>query len=322
MALGVLVSGSRGGAAMLLAGVTAAGMLAFAASASRRRVAAPVLVAVALCALVFAVLPSRARERLRTATGASYRLDVWREGLRLAATSPLVGTGLGSFHDALPRVKRVHGVQRIEHAENEYVEVLADTGVAGLGLALAGAGLLFARSGAAVRRSPPVTRGLAMGALAGLTALAVHSLVDFDLRIPSNAALAAVLAAAAAGAVGVRSQPLPRRGSFAAGGVALLLLVRLSTLPPPASAEARERVREAALSGTGDALPLRLERAEASLLRALSRRPGEAETWLQLAAVRTVRGDASAAALARHAASLDPQQPDLGGESHKLGLRR
>jgi O-antigen ligase len=322
MALGVLVSGSRGGAAMLLAGAAAAAALTLGSSASRRRLVAPAAVVIVLGALVLAVLPPTARERLRTATGASFRVGVWQDSLRLAGTSPLVGTGLGSFHDALPRVKLIHGLQRIEHAENEYVEVLADMGVLGLGLALAAAGGLFIRSAAGVRRSPPVTRGLAVGGLAGLVALAVHSLVDFDLRIPSNAALAAVLAAAGAGAAGTRPQPLARPGAIAGALGALLLLAGLSTLPPPFSPVARERVREAALSAGGDALALRLERAEAGLRRSLLRRPAEAEIWLQLAAVQTMRGDASAAGLARHALSLDPRRPDLAGKAERLGLRR
>jgi O-antigen ligase len=318
MALSVLVSGSRGGGAALLAGLLAVAVLAVGSSSPWRRLAAPAVVSVALAGLVLAVLPDEAHQRLRTASGASFRIGVWRDTLRLAAWSPLVGTGLGSFHDALPRAKRVNELQRVEHAENDYLETLAETGTLGLGLAAAGVGLFFARGGRALRRSPPITRGLAIGALAGLTALAVHSALDFNLRVPSNAALAAVLVAAAAAATGIRPRPLSPRASLVGGVVAVLLLVALRALPESPSATARQRVREAALASTPEALGLRLERAEAGLRQALAWRPGQAEAWLQLAAVRAVRGDApSAAALARYAMSLDPR-PDLRAQAEAL----
>ena len=55
-----------------------------------------------------------------------------------------------------------------------------------------------------------------------------------------------------------------------------------------------------------------LERAEASLAAGLRLRPADAESWLMLAGVRAARGDeVSAAALARHAVSLDPQRANL-----------
>ncbi len=136
----------------------------------------------------------------------------------------MLGHGLGAFHDAYPRFKRGHGVVRVEHAENDYVETLAETGGLGLGLALAGLALVLAAAARGVARGPDRTvRGIGAGALAALAALAVHSAVDFNLRIPSNAALAALAAAAAAGAAGVRSRPLSRAGALGLAAVALAL---------------------------------------------------------------------------------------------------
>jgi cytochrome c-type biogenesis protein CcmH/NrfG len=162
-------------------------------------------------------------------------------------------------------------------------------------------------------------RGLATGGLSGLAALAVHSALDFNLRIPSNAALAAVLAATAASVISTRPQPVSPRVAWAAAALALLLLAALYWLPAAPDAAARQRVREAALAASPDALALRLERAEAGLRHALARRPGNAEAWLQLAAVRSAAGDAtSAAALARYAMTLDPQRPDLRARAEAL----
>jgi O-antigen ligase len=317
MALSVLVSSSRGGAAGLLGGAIAFAGLAFGSTPSRRRLLVPAMVAIAIVAVVIVVLPEQARQRLRNATGASFRIGVWRETLHLAAGSPLLGSGLGSFHDAFPRVKAANGEQRIEHAENEYVELLAETGLLGFGFAAAAAGLLVARILFERRQGATATHGLAAGALSALAALAVHNALDFDLRIPSNAALAALAAALGAGAL--RLRPLSTRAAIAAGVVALALLVAVNRLPPSPSTVARERVREAGASPTSEVLALRLDRADAALRIALRRRPAEAEAWLQLAAVNAVRGDAAtAAALASHALSLDPQRGDLGAQARAL----
>jgi hypothetical protein len=249
---------------------------------------------------------------MRSLSGASLRLDTWRDGLRLALASPVVGSGLGSFHDAYPRFKRGHGELRVEHAENDYVETLAETGLVGLGLVLAGGALLLTRSLRGGSRVGGVVRGVGMGALAGLVALAVHSAVDFNLRIPSNAALAAVLAAAAAGAAGVRPRPLSRPAAAGLGLLVLVLLVVVVRLPTEPWLVAREEARLAGTATTPESRALRLERAEVALGRLLRRRPAHAETWLMLAGVRAARADpVSAASLADHAVALDPERTAL-----------
>jgi hypothetical protein len=278
------------------------------------------VLAAVLGSILVAVAPPEARDRIRSSSGASFRLDTWRDTLRLAATSPLLGHGLGSFHDAYPRFKRGHGILRVEHAENDYLETLAESGGAGLALALGGAVLLLA---AAARRrgdAPDRTvRGIGTGALAALAALAVHSAVDFNLRIPSNAALAALAGAAAAGAAGVRPRPLSRAGALALAAAAVALLAAVLTQRDRPWLAARQEVALAASAGSPDVRRLRLERAESALARGLARRPAQAESWLLLAGVRAALGDAAGgAALARQAAWLDPGRPGLAEAAGRL----
>ncbi|HYN01800.1 MAG TPA: O-antigen ligase family protein, partial [Vicinamibacteria bacterium] len=128
MALAGFASLSRGGAAALVAGAACLAALRFSRGGSPRRRSGllPSLVLVAvLGSILVALVPPEAHERLRTLSGASFRLDTWRDSLRLAASSPVVGQGLGAFHDAYPRFKRGHGIVRVEHAENDYLETLA-----------------------------------------------------------------------------------------------------------------------------------------------------------------------------------------------------
>ena len=266
-------------------------------------------------------MPPEVHERLRTLSGASFRLDTWRDSLRLAASSPVLGHGLGAFHDAYPRFKRGHGIVRVEHAENDYLETLAETGAAGLAFSVAGLALLLAAARRGAATGPDrLVRGIGTGALAALVALAVHSAVDFNLRIPSNAALAALVAAAAAGAAGVRPRPLPRAGALALSVGALVLLVAAASLPDRPWIGARQEAVQAASSVAPAVRRLRLERAEEALARLLGRRPAQAESWLLLAGTRAALGDkASGAALARHAAWLDPGRPGLAEAAERLG---
>ena len=68
----------------------------------------------------------QAHERLRNRADTSFRLDAWRDTVRLATSSPWVRQCLGSFEDAYPRVKSGHGEIRVEHAENDGLEMLAE----------------------------------------------------------------------------------------------------------------------------------------------------------------------------------------------------
>jgi O-antigen ligase len=324
MALAGLASLSRGGAAALAAGTACLAALRLSRGGSPRRrsgLLPSLVLAAVLGSILVALVPPEAHERLRTLSGASFRLDTWRDSLRLAASSPVLGHGLGAFHDAYPRFKRGHGIVRVEHAENDYLETLAETGLPGLALAVAGLALLLAAAGRGIATGPDrLVRGIGMGAAAALVAVAVHSAVDFNLRIPSNAALAALVAAAAAGAAGVRPRPLPRAGAAALSVGALALLVAAASLPDRPWLGARQEAVQAVSSMAPAVRRLRLERAEEALARLLGRRPAQAESWLLLAGTRAALGDAgSGAALARHAAWLDPGRPGLAEAASRLG---
>ena len=83
-----------------------------------------------------------------------------------------------------------------DHAHNDYVELLTGTGSAGFLLG-AGAGLVFFRNVFRRWRQKRSMFGKCIGAggLASLVAIAIHSFVDFNLHIPANAMLFAVISA-------------------------------------------------------------------------------------------------------------------------------
>jgi len=108
----------------------------------------------------------------------------------------ITGSGAGSFYTVFPyyRERDIRGFY--DHAHNDYLEFLSESGVIASSLLAAtvvlclGAALLAQR-----RRHDPLMRGMGFSATMGITAILIHSSVDFNLQIPANAALFMVLLA-------------------------------------------------------------------------------------------------------------------------------
>jgi O-antigen ligase len=128
------------------------------------------------------------------ATLAGSRGQIWSDTWRIAADFPLTGGGLGSFYGLyLPYASAPTSRVPI-YAHEEYLQLLAETGVPGAAMALmvmAGIALAGWRKVATATYLPD--RALYAGVLAGLLAIAFQSLAEFSLRIPLNAALAALM---------------------------------------------------------------------------------------------------------------------------------
>ena len=122
------------------------------------------------------------------------RFALLGDSLALWRTSPWLGVGQGAFENVFPAFDHSLRPGTAAHAENQYVELLAETGVAGLVLVLFFVGLL-GRAWLRLLRSRPAPRaGLAYGLGFGLLAVALHALTDFGLRTPAVMVLAMVCA--------------------------------------------------------------------------------------------------------------------------------
>lgn len=124
----------------------------------------------------------------------SGRLHFWSVTWQVFLSHPILGVGLDSLGVAFTRFDTWSGVFRIEQAHNEYLQILAEAGVAGLICVLAFIVLLFNRS---IRHIAMMTdlfpRGAAVGSLAGLFGVLLHSCFDFPLRTPANGYFFALL---------------------------------------------------------------------------------------------------------------------------------
>jgi O-antigen ligase len=324
MTLAILISQSRGGALSLGLGVLALGVLRPLARRHGARAGAAIGAGavIVLAAGVVAILPPESRDRLASIAGVGHegaggqaRLVVWGDTLRLAATSPAIGHGFGAYADALPPVRTGLGFVRVAHAESDVLETLAETGGVGIALFAAAAVLAVRRVAPGLRHQRDrLRRGLGLGASMACLTLLVHGLVDFNLRIPSNALLflfCAVLALACASPDEDADHPTGRVPAWAAPGLVALLLTLPLTTPAATGGALPEAARPTALGGR-PLTPLRARQAEDALFAALRQRPANAEAWLVLAWLEQVAGARSqAVALATHAAELDPQRTGL-----------
>lgn len=133
-------------------------------------------------------------EKLHDARGAA-----WRDGLHVFKRNVLTGTGMGAYLTVYPTygewdsARMLHG-----ETDNDYLQVLADTGLVGGALLLWFLVLLVRDVSRGLQHSNPRRAVLALGCGGGLAAMAVHSFFDFNLQIPSNALLFLLLTALAA----------------------------------------------------------------------------------------------------------------------------
>ena len=139
------------------------------------------------------------------------RVSIYKDTWRIVRDHPWTGTGLGTLETVFPRYESYYDGLVVDHAHNDYLELLADTGLIG-GMCLLGFVALLAWRGLFNLRgaSGPAGRSLYSGAVVGCAGLLLHSLVDFNLHIPSNALLFLLLAAVATSDVAEPRQSFPQ----------------------------------------------------------------------------------------------------------------
>jgi O-antigen ligase len=210
MSIGEAASLSRGGMVSL-----AAGLIFFAVmNARRRRNARPgqasrlrfrpeyfivLLFASIIGGVVWIGADSEILKRLAydpLATGGTMdRGGVWGDTLAMFRANPVLGVGLGAFETVYPIYGNGDGSFLVQFAHNDYLQVLSDGGLIGGALALWFVVVLARAMTQIPRTVDPFLRALGMGSAAGIFALLVHSLFDFNLQIPSNALLFLMLSA-------------------------------------------------------------------------------------------------------------------------------
>lgn len=109
--------------------------------------------------------------------------------MRMIADYPLFGTGAGTYIYAYTSYEREDFRGILHHAHNDYLETLAEMGLIGGGAIILTAffafGFLLWRWQKLQEREY-FRRGVGLGLLSGIMAILIHSVSDFNLRIPAN----------------------------------------------------------------------------------------------------------------------------------------
>jgi tetratricopeptide (TPR) repeat protein/O-antigen ligase len=106
---------------------------------------------------------------------------------------PLFGTGLGTHEFVYPMFQRVLANTNFDHAEDEYAQMLEETGALGLGIVLVFVGLIIIAFFRAAKNSTHAPVGAATFGLGlGLLAIVIQSGFGFGAHAPANAVLIAI----------------------------------------------------------------------------------------------------------------------------------
>jgi O-antigen ligase len=118
----------------------------------------------------------------------SGRTHFWGVALQIFKDYPIFGAGLDAFGTAFPLYDTWNGNLRVEQAHNDYLQILADAGIAGFLCVVGFIFLLFKKGLQQIGAEHDRFRlSVSIGALAGCFGILLHSFFDFPLRTPSNA---------------------------------------------------------------------------------------------------------------------------------------
>ena len=123
------------------------------------------------------------------------RLQILKDIAVAWTVFPALGTGLGTHSVVYPKFDRSIITSLAAYAENEYAQVLEETGFVGLGLLILIGIAVCAGCLRSIRHNERPVHWAAYGLSFGLVAVLVQSLTDFGQHLPANAVLSAVFCA-------------------------------------------------------------------------------------------------------------------------------
>ena len=127
------------------------------------------------------------------------RLSIDRDVVRMFRDKPILGWGLGTFPVVYPKFRSFYTNFFVNEAHNDYAQLMAEMGLVGFCTLVWYMVILYRQ----IRRklgkwTTDVSSAVTLACALGVIGILVHSLVDFNLQIPANAALFYVLATIAA----------------------------------------------------------------------------------------------------------------------------
>lgn len=126
----------------------------------------------------------------RTEISGGMRLSIDRDALRMFRQKPLLGWGLGSFPVVYPKFRSFYTNFFVNEAHNDWLQLLTEVGLLGFATTLWFLIVVYRTALPKIGNwTSNVTGAVTLASTLGLTGILVHSLFDFNLQIPANAAL-------------------------------------------------------------------------------------------------------------------------------------
>jgi O-antigen ligase len=138
-------------------------------------------------------VPMELRPYMSETEGGENRRAIWVWTWHLIKDHPFAGVGFGAYNTAITQYHKASGEYAIGQAHNDYLELLASGGIVGVALVAWWFVLVVKAARRAWRASDAFRHAACVGALAGIFAVVVHSLVEFGLHMTGNACIFAAL---------------------------------------------------------------------------------------------------------------------------------
>jgi O-antigen ligase len=200
----VVVSGSRGGVIAMGCQILLLVLIGRFARMKRGAAIALLMILIAMAVLLAVVADSSVTARIGTlrqpsrADVAGWRMHLNRDSLAMWRAKPVLGWGLGAFPTIYPQFRSFYDDVPIHQAHNDYMQLMAETGAIGGLIAVWFLVAVFRQGWRNLRQSQaPGNKGITLAAMVSVSGILIHSVSDFNLHIPANAALFFVLCAIA-----------------------------------------------------------------------------------------------------------------------------
>ncbi len=213
MSVALFFSLSRGGIVSFFSGISLFGLLLFAGGFQQKKIWIIGLFIIAVLTYLVWLGTDPIMQRFsQTDITKEQRLIVWSTTLRAAKDFWLTGSGLGTFLNIFPLYAPASVQGGIyDHAHNDYLEFLLETGLSGSIILVCFIGLLLWY---AFRSTFEDRDGIMlMASLSSAMSMAVHSIFDFNLHILSNLLLFGMILGMVA-ALSDAEDPHPLRGGL------------------------------------------------------------------------------------------------------------
>ncbi len=137
-----------------------------------------------------------------TDDGGASRAEIWQATMRVIRTYPITGAGFGAFPQAVTELDTYsNGIQRVQQAHNEYLEIAASGGAIAVILTIFFLFAFFRRAYRSFQERGEFERAICFGAVMGVSGVLLHSVVDFGLHVYLNAVVFVLLIVLASAAV-------------------------------------------------------------------------------------------------------------------------